>query len=448
MALPFTEYFVVGPKFVAYLGALNIFVIVGVPALSLAFFIAKLTFNKRMSPHWKAGLWSFFVINAISLFAIGTTQVRLFNRGSEITKIMDLTSITSDTLIIDMQENPYADVLKIGDFQVAEGKLISYDVRLRVVKGKEAHFEMKQVNSSRGLNLSDANNKASQIDYDYIIEGNVISFPRIFTIDKETKWRSQTVVVTINVPIGKTIRFEKNADNILSRIDIDRDVERPWMDSDQYWVMEDDGLVNKDWAKKNKMSEELNYKDFSKLQFEGKMKVLVEKGDNFKISIIGKENYLKRIEVVQLEETLSMITDIQNPTSPIRVHITMPSLKSLDMRNTDDIKVQGFTESSMRLKNDGGYDLKVFVNVDSLILIQAGRGEINVRGRGKHLKAELNRRAKIDTERFTVNTAEVKAQEYSRASISVSETIRITSDGSSRVNVEGEAEIIKTNNEY
>jgi len=54
--------------------------------------------------------------------------------------------------------------------------------------------------------------------------------------------------------------------------------------------------------------------------------------------------------------------------------------------------------------------------------------------------------AKIDTERFSVNTAEVKAQEFSRASISASETVRITSDGSSRVNVEGEPEIIETDN--
>ena len=120
------------------------------------------------------------------------------------------------------------------------------------------------------------------------------------------------------------------------------------------------------------------------------------------------------------------------------------------MRNTDDIKVQGFTEPNMRLKNDGGYDLKAFVNVDSLILVQDGRGEINVRGSGKYLKAELINHAKIDTERFTTNTAEVKAEDFSRASVSVSETVRITSDGSSKVNVEGEPEIIETeeNKEY
>jgi hypothetical protein len=441
MALPFAEYFVSGPKFLAYLGALNVFVIVGVPALMLAFLIARLTFNKRMSPHWKAGLWSFFVINMICFFAIASSQARHFNRGNEITKVMDLTSVNSDTLVIDMQDNPYADaMLAIGDLQLAEDKLVSYDVHLRVIKSDGENFEMKQVNKSRGLNAPDANRIANKINYDYNINGNKISFPRIFTIEKETKWRGQSVVVTLSVPVGKTIRFEKNANNMISRIDIDRDVERPWLDSDQYWVMEDNGLVNKDWSKKNKMSQELNFKDFSNLQLEGKMKVQVKKGDQFKISITGKEDYLKRIEAVQLGKTLSLVTDINEPSPPIRVEITMPSLHSLDMRNTDDVKVQGFTETKMRLKNDGSYDLKAFVNVDSLTLVQDGRGEINVRGSGKHLKADLIRRAKIDTERFTVNTAEVKAQEFSKASIAVSESVKIDSDNSSSVKVEGEGQ--------
>ncbi len=445
LSLPFAEYFVAGPKFIAYLGALNIFVIIGVPALSLAFLVARMAFNKRMSPHWKAGLWSFFIVNLISLFAIASSQARHFNRGNEITKIIDLSSINSDTLVIDMQENPYADaMLSIGDLQLAENNLVAYDVRLRVIQSDGENFEMKQVNSSRGIDAQNANRIAGKIDYSYQIKDNVISLPRIFTIDKETKWRAQRVNMTLKVPIGKTIRFENNADYLVNRIDIDRDVERPWLDSDQYWVMEDNGLVNKDWTKKNKMSEELNFKDFSSLQIEGRMKVQIEKGDNFKILVSGKENYLKRIESVQLEKTLSLVTDIRNPSSPIRVEITMPSLQSLDIRNTDDVKVQGFSESKMRIKNDGSYDLKAFINVDSLALVQDGRGEIDVRGKGKHLKADLNRRGKIDTERFNVNSAEIKAQEYSKASVSVSEVIRIAADGSSKVTVEGEPKIFET----
>ena len=62
------------------------------------------------------------------------------------------------------------------------------------------------------------------------------------------------------------------------------------------------------------------------------------------------------------------------------------------------------------------------------------------------MKADLNRRAKIDTERFAVNTAEVRAQEYSRASIAVSESIKIDSDNSSKIKIEGEAEVIETEN--
>lgn len=447
-ALPFAEYFVTGSKFVAYLGAMNVFVVAAVPALSLAFFIARLAFGKRLNNHWKAGLWSLWTLNLISISVIASTQARQFNRGSEITKIADLSVINSDTLVIDRLENPYADAMfSLGDLQLADNELVSYDVHLRVMQGDGENFELKQENISRGRDAQDANNRASLINYSYNIKNNTISLPRTFAISKETKWRGQRVYLILTVPVGKTIRFENNADNMVHRIDIDRDVERPWLDSDQYWVMKENGLVNNDWAKKNKMNEERDFKDFSKLQIEGKVKVIVEKGDNFKVSITGKEKHLSRVEAVQLEKTLSLSTDLKNPSSPIRVHIIMPSLQSLDIRNTDDVKIQGFVESKMRLKNDGSYDLKAFVNVDSLFLVQDGRGEINVRGNGKYLKADLNRRGTIDAKRFSVSSAEIKAQENSKAAVSVSDTIRINKDGSSRINIEGEPQLIEGDEE-
>ncbi len=417
----------------------------GVPALSLVSLISRLAFKKRLSPHWKAGLWSFWVINVVSLFAIGSTQARHFNRGSEITKVTDLSTLNLDTLVVDMQKNPYDDAMfMMGDFQLAEDNLASHNVRLNVVKGEGESFELKQVNISRGINSEDANAIAGAINYSAVINDNSISLPKIFTIGKETKWRAQTVVLTLSVPVGKTIRFENNADNMVRHIDFDRDMDRPWLDSDQYWVMGSNGLINKDWAKKNNMSKEYDFSDFSKLQIEGKMEVEVVKGDDFKISITGKESYLKQIEVAQLGQTLSLITDIKNPSPSVRLEITMPTLQSLDVRSTDEVKVQGFAESNMRLKNDGGYDLKAFINVDSLFLIQDGKGEINVRGTGNYLKADLNNGGKIDTERFNVNTAEIRAQEYSKASIAASEMIKIDSDKSSMINVEGEPQIIET----
>ena len=416
--------------------------LVGVPAVSLTFLISRLVFNKRISPHWKAGMWSFWVINLISFFAIGSTQVRHFNRGEQITNTIDLSVINSDTLIIDMEPNPYDDaMIVIGDLHLADTELVSYNVNLRVVKSEGDNFELKQVNASRGRDLQNANKLASEIGYNYSIRENKLSLPEIFTIGKGSKWRAQSVIMTLSVPEGKTIRFENDADDLLRRIDIDRDVERPWLHSGQYWVMEKNGLVNIDWTKKNKKDKELDFKDFSRLQLEGKMKVQISKGDDFKVTVTGKENYLNRIEVVQLEKTLSLITDLQNPSSPIRVYVTMPSLQSLDVRDTDDVKVDGFVESKMQLKNDGSYEIKAFINVDSLFLFQDGRGKIDVRGSGKYLKADLDNNGKIDTERFSVNTAEIRAKEYSKASLAVSDVLIIKRDDLSRISVDGEPEI-------
>lgn len=447
IALPFAEYFVTGPKFISFLATLNAFVVVSFPVLGLAFLTARLAFNKRMSAHWSAGIWSFWVLNIISLFAIASSQARYFNSGNDITRDLDLTSINSDTLVIRMQENPYSgELISLGDLQVTDGLLVSHNVHLELIKSDGVNFELKQVNRSKGRNNKAANDIAGAINYNYNLSGNVISLPEIFTIDKATKWRNQTVELSLYVPVGKTIRFENNANELIDYegFNFDEETEQPWPESDQYWVMGSNGLVNIDWAKRNKMSEEYQFTDFSKLQFEGEMEVVIEKGDNFKVSVNGNENYIKQVEVAQLEKTLSFITDIEDLSSPVRVFVTMPSLQSLDIRNTDEVDVKGFTEKSMRLKNDGSNVLKAFINVDSLFLVQDGEGEINVRGNGKYLKADLHNQGRIDTERFNVNSAEIKAMDFSEISVAVSEIIRISKDESSKVNIEGEPQVIDT----
>lgn len=445
ITLPFAEYMVEGTRFTAYLGAFNIFIAVSVPLLSLAFLVARLIFNKRLNAWWSAGIWSFWTLNIISLFVIGSTQAQQFNAGNEIKTEHDLSAIKSDTLVIGLQQDPFKDALfSIGDLQLADGFLVDRNVHLNIVKSEGEQFALSQVNRSRGKNTTAAKDLAANIGYDLAIDGNTISLPENFAITKETKWRAQAVILTLHVPVGKTIRFENEAEELVSDIAIDRNVDYPWLDSNQYWVMENNGLVNKDWEKKNSMNRALDFSDFTKLQIEGKLNVVVEKGDVFRVSVAGKENYIDRVEATQLDQTLSIVTDIKKPSPPARLEITMPSLLSIDVHNAGDVYIKGFSEKNMLLKNDGDNELKAFVNVDSLFLSQDGRGVINVSGNGKFLKADLDNYGEIDAERFNVIIANVKARRFSQASVSVSDAIQIAKDNSSKVNIEGEPQIFES----
>ena len=447
--MPFGEYFFSGSKAIAFLGTANIFIVVGIPIFSTFLLGSRLVFKKRLSPYWKAGMWSFWAINLICMFLVGSIQSRQFSRGNELTEAIDLSGLTSDTLVLSKQKNPYDDALfQFGDLTLADDFVVSDNVRINIEKSEDGLFELVQTKKARGQNGDAANRRAKAISYEVKIDGNQLIFPEVFPISKENKWRAQGVEFTLKIPTGKTVRFEDYVHYMVHHSGINRDVEHPWIKNEDHWVMEDNGLVNKDWLKKNKQNEEYDFKDFSQLQIDGNMKVMIEKGDQYKVAVTGKSNYLKRVEVVQLDKTLSISTDLKNPNSPIRLYLTMPNLQSLDTRGTDDVKIQGFSQAKMTIKNEGTCEIKAFVNVDSMNIYQEGRGQIDLRGKGKHLKADLDNRGKLDSERFDVNTAEVYAKEYSKASLAVSEAISIKRDDLSKVSVDGEPKVTEEVKEH
>ena len=124
-------------------------------------------------------------------------------------------------------------------------------------------------------------------------------------------------------------------------------------------------------------------------------------------------------------------------------YITLPSLTEIDLENTDDLKLSGFNESQMTIRNEGRGDIKAYADITDLTVKLNGRNELDIRGKGKKLKAYLDNEAVLDGERFPLNIANIKADDRSKASLSVSDTLRQTTNGKSRVRVDGEPVIIE-----
>ena len=195
--------------------------------------------------------------------------------------------------------------------------------------------------------------------------------------------------------------------------------------------MEEDGLVCNDCEGHSKENNnELTFSDFSKVHIDGLMKVEIEKGDQYRVRVTGKEAYTKKVEVNQMAETLHISTDLTRTGSPIRVYLTMPKLEAISVENTDDVKINGFEEKRMSIRNDGKHDIKAFVNVDSLTIKQKGRNELDIRGSGKFVKADLEGRTKLDAEHFAVNNAiiDLRIGSHASAKMSVTDTLKRMGD--------------------
>ncbi|HTN36175.1 MAG TPA: hypothetical protein VL053_03820, partial [Arachidicoccus sp.] len=85
------------------------------------------------------------------------------------------------------------------------------NTRLILRPSKSDSFSVSVMKFSNGNSIQDANQRASAIELDPIVQqGEQLNIPCSFNINKTTKFRNQFVLVTIGVPIGRKIEMHTN----------------------------------------------------------------------------------------------------------------------------------------------------------------------------------------------------------------------------------------------
>ena len=445
--IPFLDYLQPDSRMLSILAGINVLFLVGIPIISISTIIARLLLGTRTSKAWNIGLSVLWGINIICLVSIGTNLGKQFSAGSEITKSIDLGAIESDTIKLSLAPNPYEHVIYyVGDhLQLTDRTLVSYNIHLDIEKAAEGveEFELVQENYSRGYSLAEANQLAEQISTPIVVDETGVTLPQNFQVEQGGKWRAQKVHLTLKIPEGKSIELEDmGLDLLLGHINInDPNDFSIWNNISETWTMGSEGLACSSCLPQEE-EEGMSYKDFSKLKIDGKMKVYVEKGDQYKVHINGKKQHTEKVNVLQMDETLLVSTELERTSSPIRVFITMPNLHSLETQDTDDIQIKGFKEPSMSLSSNGRYEVKAFIDVDSLMLTQVGRNEVDIRGNCNYLQANLRDRSRLDAEKVAIREVDISAQNRCSAKLAVIDKIRQQSDQESKISVEGNPSVV------
>lgn len=443
-SFPFFNFILPEKPILPMVGTVNILTIIGVPLVALILVVMRSLFHFRMHPNWRAGLWSFWVLNIVSLVLLGIFVGRQFGSGTEMNPRVGAIINPMDTLRIELADNPYQHVWQyIGDdLQISGDRLISNDVFLKIEKSRDEDFELLQSNFSRGENMGEASQLASEIRYQPKIENNILVLPQNFHINKGEKWRNQKIYLTLKVPVGKAVHLSDDVNDIIRNTKESEGSPHIWHHNNKKWTMQEDGLSCLDCDQRYNGKKLSSYVNFSKLHLEGGMKVEITRSPNFSVRMTGRPHYTDRFDFAQMGETLSVTSDLNHHSSPVRLYITMPKLNFVAAEDTDDIKISGFEQQQMTIQNKSKYDVKAFVNIDSLTLKQTGRGEIDVRGEGNYLSANLDDRARLDTEHYSVSVAEITATHHSRASIAVADTVRQVADSSSKIRIDGQPMVI------
>ena len=136
----------------------------------------------------------------------------------------------------------------------------SNDINIDVKKSETGNAYVEIKKTSEGRRRNDANKNAENINYNFKSANNVIVFDAFFLSDYKNMWKDEEVKVTVYIPEGTTVYFERSSRDFLYHIDnteniYDRDM------VNHHFKMTTKGLDCTDCDIPNKQSENSDTKE-------------------------------------------------------------------------------------------------------------------------------------------------------------------------------------------
>ncbi|MFL5807950.1 MAG: PspC domain-containing protein [Flavisolibacter sp.] len=106
---------------------------------------------------------------------------------------------------------------------------MKYDnVKIRYIKSKDSLYHVTIYKYSFGRNVSDAQARASRIKFNTSVEDSILNIGSGLSIDHNSKFRGQGILMEIQIPVGKQISFDRSLIHAFN----------PWIirrNNDNYW---------------------------------------------------------------------------------------------------------------------------------------------------------------------------------------------------------------------
>ncbi len=230
---------------------------------------------------------------------------------------------------------------------------------------------------------------------------------------------------------------------ILSSVDLENGRVNPWREPNNAWEMRQEGLscISCEKAEEEVEDQRLSMKDFKKIRLEGEMKVMIDRADRYTIRLSGPAKYTDHLKINQAGDHLMIQSPVEHPDAPIRLFITLPELEAIEALNTDDVRINGFQQSFMQLYTQGKFEVKTYLELDSLLVQQNQGNKLDMNGRYGYLDAQLQTSARLDAEKASLNTARINLQGDSHAKLAYVESLQRRKDESSSIRLEGSGQI-------
>ena len=271
--LPLQDYFLQGEWQTLFAwGTLVLFL--GVPILALmVWFIRRLmqvkTHNKYLGLSFGA-LWTlgwFFVV-----FLIASVSRSFSNQigKAEVIKLQQpstgkmLVKVANSDMTYENNWVNWDDLVRVEN-----DSLYLQTTRVNIIKSSDSLYHVHLVKMSKGANKENAQALVEKLAFNVVQNASMLILPEAFAVSKNDKWRNQSVLVVIEVPVGKKINMDQRVNDFNYfnidfgrrrnyRSDWNKGWERGWDNTENWEANEDMIMTSKGLELVNKRDDEDN----------------------------------------------------------------------------------------------------------------------------------------------------------------------------------------------
>jgi len=191
--------------------------LIGIPIVALVIFIIRKLTGVKETNRYAGYTLTFLWLLGLAFAAIITTSlVKDFRRPATETETVAIQQPSQGKLILKrtpgiMAESEGEDFSFFDDhLLIADDTVIINYIRIRVEKSQNDSFSVDVSRFSRGRNVQQARELASDIAFHLNQKDSILYLPEGFSLPPHSTYRGQRVTVTIKVPVGKNIEIDRD----------------------------------------------------------------------------------------------------------------------------------------------------------------------------------------------------------------------------------------------
>ena len=424
----------------AYLGLINLTVLIGVPLLSIIFTIFQVFRRTKIKSYVWASMWSFWSINLISAIFLGVSIGHQFSNDYFSKSSTQL--INKDSIVVSSED--LMNGLNVSMFDIkydkSNGNVFSDDINLNIEKADGDQFQLIQERYSKGASSEEAANIAKSIQWNYTLKSNQLTLPNAFVIQNGQKYRDQGINVTLKVPVGKYVVFKEDMNGIVRNVFLNEEEESPDDYEGNTWQMTANGLICPSFLKANKFEKILDFKDFKHLQLDGQLDVEIQRGDKFEIKAIGKESLIEKdLKAVPTNSMLMISFNNEDSEAKLKLLITLPEIEKITLEDLKSFEIKGFSQKKMEIAATGDFEITAKMEVEELTMDLEETTAV-LFGLGNTLDVKMASNAKLNAFKYKLKSAKVDNRDDCEIKLDVSDTVDL--DGSEdNLEIKGDATV-------